>query len=263
MRKADLLVKLKTFKQLLTDHERLWAGSLSSTLPDYPISNTEALEEQQRQLHKLLYVLDPCLSKYSHGRTMRHPATGVAWDIYRSAAGNDVALIKGPSIRNAILELEGIIAVVEQQSEETDVSGTRSITDKRIFISHGKETKALQKIERFVRALGLTPIIVRYEPSKGEAVDDLVEEKMTPCLCAIILATRDDRVEGYWQPRPNVIHEIGLAQEKLKGRLVYLKEEGCQFPSNVSPKVWENFTQDNMEDAFLKITKELRAFEII
>jgi predicted nucleotide-binding protein len=78
----------------------------------------------------------------------------------------------------------------------------------------------------------------------------------------IALATKDDEVDGHYQPRLNVIHEIGLAQEKLR-RIIYLKEEGCQFPSNVAPKIWESFTQDNMENAFAKVVKELRAFGVI
>jgi len=112
------------------------------------------------------------------------------------------------------------------------------------------------------------PIIVRYEPSLGKSLDDLVEEQMGTCLAVIILATKDDKVSNengqeYFQPRPNVIHEIGLAQEKVKERIIYLKEEGCDYPSNIQPKVWEYFTQDNMEKAFLKIVKELNGFRII
>jgi predicted nucleotide-binding protein len=133
----------------------------------------------------------------------------------------------------------------------------------RVFISHGKETPALAKVERFVRALGLSPVIVVREPSEGMSVDDLVEKRLRESDCAIILATADDQVGNYYQPRPNVIHEIGLAQEKLSHRVVYLKEHGCEFPSNVRPKVWENFTPDNMEAAFEKISKELRAFGML
>jgi len=54
-----------------------------------------------------------------------------------------------------------------------------------------------------------------------------------------------------------------MAQEKFKRKVIYLKENGCEFPSNVRPKVWGNFTQDNMENAFEKISKELRAFGLI
>jgi len=140
---------------------------------------------------------------------------------------------------------------------------TQQRTSTNVFISHGTESLALTKVERFIRTVGLNPLIVVRGPSKGMAVDDLVDSQLKDCACAIILATADDQVGGRKQPRPNVIHEIGLAQEVLKGRLIYLKESGCEFPSNVSPKVWENFTQENMEAAFEKIIKELRAFDII
>jgi len=133
----------------------------------------------------------------------------------------------------------------------------------RIFVSHGTESPALAKVERFLRALGVEPIVVSRGPSEGMAVDDLVEKRMAEADCAIILATADEEVEGRRQPRPNLIHEIGLAQEKLGMRVIYLKEEGCEFPSNVRPKVWENFTQQNMECGFEKISKELRAFGLL
>ena len=133
----------------------------------------------------------------------------------------------------------------------------------RVFISHGKKTKALTKVERFIRTIGLEPIIVILGASEGLAVDDLVEKRMDESDCALILATSDDEIEGRKQPRPNVMHEIGMAQEKFKNKVIYLKENGCEFPSNVRPKVWENFTQDNMENAFEKISKELRAFSLI
>jgi hypothetical protein len=133
----------------------------------------------------------------------------------------------------------------------------------RVFISHGTETAALTKIERFVRALGATPIIVARGPSEGLAVDDLVEKRMSQSDCALILATADEEVAGRKQPRPNVLHEIGMAQEKFDTRVIYLKEKGCDFPSNVGPKVWENFTQENLESAFEKVSKELRAFGLL
>lgn len=133
----------------------------------------------------------------------------------------------------------------------------------RVFISHGKPSSALTKLERFIRAMGLEPVIVIHGPSEGMSVDALVDKRMGESDCAIILATADDQVGKNHQPRPNVIHEIGLAQEKFKNKVVYLKEHGCDFPSNVQPKVWETFAQDNMEAAFEKVIKELRSFGLI
>lgn len=165
---------------------------------------------------------------------------------------------------------EGIIQSAIDQLEQVGIQGIEDeqgyITpsmNKRIFISHGKHTPALDRVERFIRDLGFVPVIVAREPSLGKSVDDLVEEQMTGCLCAIVLATKDDQVRDYFQPRPNVIHEIGLAQEKFGNRVIYLKEEGCKFPSNVQPKVWEDFTQENLENVFEKIVKELRGFKLL
>lgn len=133
----------------------------------------------------------------------------------------------------------------------------------KVFISHGTEGPALMKIERFLRALGIQPIIVVREASKGMSVDDMVEDSMADADCVIILATADECVGDRMQPRPNVIHEIGLAQEKYRERVIYLKEQGCEFPSNIRPKVWGDFVQDNMESAFEKVSKELNAMGLV
>lgn len=163
---------------------------------------------------------------------------------------------------------EGILRSARELLLEPDVDaivrGSRVRSEgARIFISHGKESSALTKVERFIRALGLQPVIVARGPSEGMSVDDLVNLRMTESDGAIILATSDDRVGDHFQPRQNVIHEIGLAQEKFDTRVIYLKEEGCAFPSNIQPRVWENFTQDNLENAFEKISKELRALGLL
>jgi len=68
------------------------------------------------------------------------------------------------------------------------------------------------------------------------AVDDLVELRMAESDCAVILATADDEVSGYWQPRPNVMHEIALAREKLDNEVISSKQHGCEFPSERPPE---------------------------
>jgi predicted nucleotide-binding protein len=163
---------------------------------------------------------------------------------------------------------EGVLRSALEQLREHGIDKLQAESqlrhpESKLFISHGKETPALAKVERFVRALGLDPVIVAKGPSEGLSVDELVEKRMRDCNCVLILATADDQVEDRKQPRPNVLHEIGLAQQLVETRIIYLKEVGCEFPSNVKPKVWENFTQENMEAAFEKIIKELRSFGLL
>ena len=86
---------------------------------------------------------------------------------------------------------------------------------------------------------------------------------MDSCDAIIIVATADDKLEnGESQPRQNVVHEVGLAQAKMPERIIYLKESGATFPSNIAPKIWESFTRDDMGPAYRKIVRELRAFEL-
>ncbi len=133
----------------------------------------------------------------------------------------------------------------------------------KAFVSHGKESVALNKLEEFLRALGVEPIIVKEQPSLDRTVDDKVNYYLSQADFVVILATGDDEIGGKLHPRQNVIHEIGLAQKTHVGKIIYLLEAGAEFPSNISPKVWERFKQRNMMKAFLCIVRELRAYGIL
>ncbi len=133
----------------------------------------------------------------------------------------------------------------------------------KAFVSHGKESAALGKLEDFLHNLGIIPLIVKDQPSLDKTVSDKVEYYLNQADFVIILATGDDEFEGKLHPRQNVIHEIGLAQKSHSGKIIYLLEEGTEFPSNINPKVWEHFRQRNMLNAFLCIIRELRALGIL
>ncbi len=135
----------------------------------------------------------------------------------------------------------------------------------KIFISHGNDTSALNLLSEFIIAIGLIPVIVKKEPNKGMSVDDKVVNNLKTCKAAVILATGDDLVNGsdFFQPRQNVIHEIGLAQQILKDKIIYLLEEDTEFPSNISPKVYQRFTKNNLSVAFITIARDLKDFDIL
>lgn len=131
------------------------------------------------------------------------------------------------------------------------------------FISHGKNTVALSKLTEFLETLGIEPLIVKKRASLDKDLPDKVNLYLNQADFVIILATADDKVGDKLQPRQNVIHEIGLAQKTNPGRIIYLLEEGAEFPSNIRPRVWENFKQRNMMNAFLGIIRELRAYGML
>jgi len=135
----------------------------------------------------------------------------------------------------------------------------------KAFIAHGGETTAREKLVNFLDALGITPIIVEGQPSEGRSKDKNVEHYLKQCDCAIILATKGDvdGRTGEFIPRGNILNEIGRAQEILPDKMIYLLDEETKFPTNIDEKVWERFTQESMDKAFIKIAKELRAFGLI
>lgn len=73
-----------------------------------------------------LYVLEPYLNRLAKQRIRVHPATGTSWDIFKTAVGNDAAIIKGGSLNDAILELAGVIAFVESKPADQEVPATEA-----------------------------------------------------------------------------------------------------------------------------------------
>lgn len=135
----------------------------------------------------------------------------------------------------------------------------------KAFIAHGGESHALTKLKEYLVDLGVKPLIVEKEASESRSVNEQVEHNLAQADCAIVLGTADDKnlADGRLYPRDNVEIEIGRFQERFPRRTIYLLEKGAFSPSNISEKVYERFTQDNMEKAFAKVARELRAFGIL
>jgi len=122
----------------------------------------------------------------------------------------------------------------------------------KAFISHGKKSVALNELEEFLETLGIKPLIVKKQPSLDKDLPDKVNLYLSRADFVIILATADDKVEGKLQPRQNVIHEIGLAQKTHPGRIIYLLEEGAEFPSNIRPKVFGGLQAEKYDECIFK-----------
>jgi len=167
-------------------------------------------------------------------------------------------------IDDAKAALNAILSEIEEFGLPETQEATTSSKPKA-FIAHGGKTQALRKLQSFVAALDIIPLVAEEEASQDRSVNEQVEWCLDNSDCAIILGTADDKElkDGKLYPRRNVHIEIGRVQERFPGRAVYLLEEGASFPSNISEKIYERFTQENMENAFSKVAKELRAFGII
>ncbi len=133
----------------------------------------------------------------------------------------------------------------------------------RIFVAHGGRHSTLDRTLRFLRALGLRPVVVEDEASLDMTTSQKVAHYLEGCDCALILATADDSIGDGKQPRGNVLEEAGRIQERFPGRTIWLKEEGAVLPSNVSAKVYQPFAADNLEQVFAYIAQELNAMNVV
>lgn len=197
---------------------------------------------------------------------------GQRFDIWAEALSPDVladmlnwrnrwSLEQLPNIVNEALgKLEAGEAV-----ESRPMAETRQVQPPKAFIAHGGASRARAKLEDFLLALGVEPLIVEERPSEGRSVNDNVGHYFNQSDCAIILATKGDidSNTGEFIPRGNILIEVGMSLQRLPNKTIYLLEKGAKFPSDISEKVWERFTHGNMEKAFIKVAKELKAFGLL
>lgn len=110
----------------------------------------------------------------------------------------------------------------------------------KIFISYGQDKEAKTTVAKFVESLGLKPIILDQQPSKGQTIIDKFEEQADEAGFAIVLLTPDDvgssKATGKRKPRArqDTIFELGYLLGGLGGeRVCALYKEGVELPSDI------------------------------
>ena len=261
-----LVEKLESFHGSLIEYWTLGVKlyRAKSKQREYPQKQWEEFQILRGELLVLYGGLKDEIEKYGGPATVRlksdvdRNAFGLALGHLEPSAGTFTALEGCTSVVK--LTIGKLKALPTDRARTEEISITQS---PKAFVSHGRESKALDKLCRFLSELGIEPLVVKKKPSSGKALDDKVEHYMAEADCAIILATGDDKIDGKLHPRQNVSHEIGLAQKTFPDKIIYLLEEGVEFPSNIRPKVWEPFAQEIMDEAFIAIVRELKAFGLV
>jgi uncharacterized protein (TIGR02391 family) len=126
MRVSELLAALDEFRGKLIEHRELWGKSLNDMIPDFPVRNQKALEEQSHWLTRRLGALRPYIERFDSEWLMNHPATGVRWDALDAATGlTSVSQIKGHSLRSTIEKLNTIAGRLEALDPNESVPSDR------------------------------------------------------------------------------------------------------------------------------------------
>lgn len=119
--------------------------------------------------------------------------------------------------------------------------GSRAATNaKKIFIVHGHDDGLKNTVARFLTALGLRPIILHEQPSRGQTIIEKFEHHSDVGF-AVVLLTPDDKgglasqssAEYVLRARQNVVMELGYFLGRLGRRYVAaIYDERVEMPSD-------------------------------
>jgi|GEM_PF-955509 len=262
--KQELLTKLEQFHDGFVRYRQL---ALEPEEKRVVASQEAEFQRLRLELERQYGSLKAVIEKY--GSSTRLLLQGGTYEYEAFASAFSYKLF-GPGALEAVMDtaiaaINTAIGNLQSPMPPESVATVTTSAPPKAFMAHGGESAARDKLERFLMALGVTPIIVEEQPSEGRSADKNVEHYLRQCDCAIILAAKGDvdGRTGEFIPRGNILIEIGRCQEILPDRTVYLLEEGAKFPTNIDEKVWERFTEECMDKALIKVAKELRAFGLI
>lgn len=160
----------------------------------------------------------------------------------------------------------------EDKIDEKDIDEGSQKKDKQlgqgIFIAHGKNKKPLEQLKKILEQFKIPYKVAIEEPNLGRPIGTKVKEIMESCNCAILIFTADEEFknkdgETIWRPSENVTYELGASGYLYDKRIVIMKEEGVDFPTNFRDLGYISFQKDLLDAKAMDIIKELIGFGIV
>jgi predicted nucleotide-binding protein len=138
-----------------------------------------------------------------------------------------------------------------------------------IFVAHGKNKKPLEQLKRILDQFKIPHRVAMEEPNLGRPIGTKVREIMQGCNCAILIFTADEQFRSadgnqeIWRPSENVVFELGASGYLYGNRIVIMKEDAVEFPTNFRELGYISFAKDQLEAKAMEILKELIGFGIV
>jgi predicted nucleotide-binding protein len=141
---------------------------------------------------------------------------------------------------------------------------------RNVFIVHGQNEAKKLELKGFLTDLGLRPVILHEQGSKGNTIIEKFEYYAPQSSFAFVLMTPDDKTPGVtngteakWRARQNVIMELGWFMAQLgRNRVVILHQGEVEIPSDISGVVYIKFNE-SVREVGEDIRNELRNAALI
>lgn len=185
------------------------------------------------------------------------------------------AYIKGKVQVTEPMKDESEVPSEEEQKEPEGRPKTRAKEEayhkplgQAIFIAHGKNKKPLEQLKKILDQFKIPYKVAVDEPNLGRPISGKVREIMHSCNCAILVFTADEEFtdkggKAIFRPSQNVVYELGAAGYLYDNRIVIMKENEVDFPTNFRDLGYISFEKDELEAKATDILKELIGFEIV
>ncbi len=167
--------------------------------------------------------------------------------------------------RNAVQLRFRFLANVMQTAQQRKPTQKVDTKTNRVFLVHGHDESAREKVARFLERLSLVPIILHEQPNKGRTIIEKFTD-YADVAYAVVLLTADDigGVKGTninqlsSRARPNVLFELGYFIGALgRDRVCALHETGVEIPSDYSGVIY--VTMDPNGAWRLLLAREIKA----
>jgi len=140
----------------------------------------------------------------------------------------------------------GSISIIAEGVDEADRIQSQAVVPSPylnlgndVFIVHGHDVEAKESVARFIKTLGLKPIILHEMANRGRTIIEKFEDYSNVGFAVVLLTpddlgtTKDKRSELKARARQNVIFELGYFIGKLdRKRVCVLHKENVEIPSD-------------------------------
>ena len=148
----------------------------------------------------------------------------------------------------------------------------RDTGPRQLFVAHGKNRQPLEDLKKILDGFKIRYKVATDEPHKGRPISLKVAELMNDCSAGVFIFTRDEQFfrkdgdgefEEVWRPSENVVYELGAASILWDKKIIILKEEGVNFPSDFSDLGYINFNDGELQHKALELLKELVGLQLV
>lgn len=228
--------------------ELLSNTSLSKMMPE--------VLRQNRDLDSFWAFIQPKFKTYAERRTYLSEQFTPVLDILEFGQIPEPQYITQVTIPDVILQPQ------TPQAVQNNVPRNK----RKVFIVHGRDNEAKFEVSRFIENLGLEPIILHEQASRGRTIIEKIEHYANDADFAIILYTPCDNGRGIHESnvapkkraRQNVIFEHGYLMSKLgRENVCALVKDDIETPNDISGVVYIDL--DPYEGWKRAVAKELQS----